>query len=456
MKLWTGRFSGQLDETADLLNASITFDYRLAEVDVRGSMAWAAALGRAKLLTEEEVRQILDGLGAIQKEFKAGSFEFQPGDEDIHTAVERRLTEIIGPLGGKLHTGRSRNDQVATDFRLWMISKIEQIDELISGLQAALTGRAEQDFDIVLPGYTHLQQAQPVLLSHWWLSHFWALQRDRTRFQNLSEETRVMPLGCAALAGTGFDIDRFALAKDLGFDRPAPNSLDAISDRDFAASFLFCATMIGVHLSRLSEQLILFSTKEFGFVTLSDEFSTGSSIMPQKKNPDPLELTRAKSGVLMGRLMALLATLKALPSAYDKDLQEDKPPVFDAADILELLLPVLSGTIATLTVHADRMEAQIDWQMLATDLADHLVRKGVPFREAHHAVGSAVKAAEKQRLALPDLPLVDWEAIHPEFDSELFALFDVRRSLAQHAAFGGTAPDAVQQQLALAQKTLEE
>jgi argininosuccinate lyase len=455
MKLWTGRFSGQLDETADLLNASITFDYRLAEVDVQGSMAWARALGHAKLLTEAEVRQILDGLGEIQKEFEIDSFVYQSGDEDIHTAVERRLTEIIGPLGGKLHTGRSRNDQVATDFRLWVMGKIEQIDGLIGGLQSALAARAERDIDVVLPGYTHLQQAQPVLLGHWWLSHFWALQRDRTRFQNLLAETCVMPLGSAALAGTGFDIDRFALAEDLGFERPSPNSLDAIADRDFAAEFLFCAAMLGVHLSRLAEQLILFSTREFGFVTLADEFSTGSSIMPQKKNPDPLELARAKSGFLTGRLMGLLATLKALPSAYDKDLQEDKPAVFDAADVLELLLPVLSGVVDTLTVHADRMESQIDWQMLATDLADYLVRKGVPFREAHHAVGSAVKAAEKQGLALPDLPLADWEAIHPAFDSEIFTLFDVRRSLAQHAAFGGTAPDAVRQQLALAWKALE-
>ena len=456
MKLWTGRFSGQLDENADLLNASITFDYRLAEVDVQGSVAWASALGRAKLLTDEEVGQIHDGLGVILREFESKSFEYQPGDEDIHTAVERRLTEIIGPLGGKLHTGRSRNDQVATDFRLWVMRKIEHIDDLICGLQAALATCAERDIDIVLPGYTHLQQAQPVLLGHWWLSHFWALERDRVRFRDLFAETRVMPLGSAALAGTGFDIDRFALADDLGFDRPAPNSLDAIADRDFAAGFLFCAAMLGVHLSRLAEQLILFSTREFGFVTLADEFSTGSSIMPQKKNPDPLELTRAKSGFLTGRLMGLLASLKALPSAYDKDLQEDKPPVFDAADILELLLPVLSGAIATLTVHADRMESQIDWQMLATDLADYLVRKGVPFREAHHAVGSAVKAAEKQGLALPELPLADWQAIHPEFDSQLFALFDVRRSLAQHAAFGGTAPDAVRQQLALARKSLKE
>jgi argininosuccinate lyase len=431
-------------------------DHELAAVDVRGSLAWARALRRAGVLTQVELVAISKGLVQIKKDFASGEFYFLESEEDVHTGVERRLIELVGPVGGKLHTGRSRNDQVATDFRLWLVDKVENVRVSVYDLQASLVHRADQDMGVVLPGYTHSQQAQPILLSHWWLAHFWALQRDHDRLLELVKRTRVMPLGCGALAGTAFAIDRFALAKDLDFLSPAPNSLDAVSDRDFAAEFLFWASLTGVHLSRMAEALILYSTREFGFITLADEYSTGSSIMPQKKNPDLLELVRAKTGVFIGNLAGLLVTLKGLPSAYDKDLQEDKPPVFESASTIDLVLQVLSGAVRTLTIHPQRMRAAIDGQVLATDLADSLVRKGVAFREAHSAVGKAVRRAETLGCPLPELPLAEWQAIHSAFAPDLFSAFDIDASLAQRSAFGGTAPAAVQKQIVLAKQTMIE
>ena len=341
--LWGGRFSGGTDPQMWALNASIMTDRRLAFHDIRGSKAWVRALQRAGVLTEAEAQTLLDGLTQVAAEFAEGQFVFAPTDEDIHTAVERRLRELVGEVAGKLHTGRSRNDQVATDFRLWMLDAIDHLTAALADLQSALLARAESDFGTVMPGYTHLQQAQPVLLSHWWLSHFWPLQRDRERLAQARERTAALPLGAAALAGTAYPIDRQALAADLGFLSVIPNSIDAVSDRDFAAEFLFAAALLGVHLSRLAEGVILFSSAEFGFLTLSDAYSTGSSLMPQKKNPDAFELARGKSGALIGALTGLLATLKGLPSAYDKDLQEDKAPVFRAFDDLAALLPVLAN-----------------------------------------------------------------------------------------------------------------
>jgi argininosuccinate lyase len=454
MKLWSGRLPGSLDPIAARLNNSLPFDRRLAQVDMRGSIAWARALGRAKVITDVEARNLVEGLGAILDEFEQQKFAFQESDEDIHTAVERRLTELIGPLAGKLHTGRSRNDQVATDFRLWLLETAQPLKKSLLDLQAALVSRAEKDWGIALPGYTHFQQAQPILFSHWWLSHFWPLQRDRVRLEEVCTHTGVSPLGSGALAGTSLPIDRQALAQELGFESATPNSLDGVSDRDFAAEFLFWAALVGVHLSRLAEALILYSTREFGFITLADEYSTGSSLMPQKKNPDPLELARAKSGVLIGRLSGLLSTLKGLPSAYDKDLQEDKPPVFEAADTLGLLLPVLAGLIDTLAVHQDRCRAVMGWQLMSTDLADYLVARGVPFREAHGAVGQAVRRSEALGIELPALPLAEWQAIHPDFGADLFSVFDIDHSLALHAAWGGTAPEAVRKQLEMAKNLL--
>jgi argininosuccinate lyase len=454
MMLWTGRMSGEIDYSAAQLNNSLPFDQRMWAEDIKASITWTNGLARAGLLSLDETETIVTGLQTIAHEFEKGAFVFHANDEDIHTAVERRLIEIAGPVGGKLHTGRSRNDQVSTDFRLWVINAIENTQKLLKNLQSTLIKRARQDMGIVLPGYTHTQQAQPIMLSHWWLSHFWALERDRQRFKHLLEETKVLPLGCGALAGTSFPIDRTYLSNELGFFSPSANSLDAISDRDFAVEFLFCATLTADHLSRLAEALILYSTLEYGFMVMADEYSTGSSLMPQKKNPDMLELVRGKTGTLIGRLTGLLCTIKGTSSAYDKDLQEDKPAVFETADTIALLLAVTNGVVETLTVNSKRMRAAIDPMTLATDLADYLVLKGIPFRQAHHAIGAAVKKSEELEIKLRDLPLDEWQTIHPAFKADLFEVFDIDRSISRRAAIGGTAPEAVIKQLEKAQKLL--
>jgi argininosuccinate lyase len=455
MKLWGGRFSSEPDPQAWAFNRSLAVDQRMAQQDVQASQAWAHALQAAGLLTDEEGSAICTGLQSIADEFNAGSFAFQDSDEDIHTAVERRLGELIGALAGKLHTGRSRNDQVVTDFRLWLMEQISMIDQAISSVQSALLQRAEEDFGVLLPGFTHTQHAQPVLFSHWWLAHLWALQRDRQRLAQLWQRTAVLPLGSGALAGTSFPIDRAALAEELGFLEPSPNSLDAVADRDFAAELLFDASLCGVHLSKLAEALILFSTPEFGYIELADAFTTGSSLMPQKKNPDMLELTRAKAGVLLGSLTGLMAVLKGLPGAYDKDLQEDKAPVFQACDTLNALLPVVAGVISTLHVNADRALSVIDEGMLATDLADVLVGAGVPFREAHGAAGKVVRLAAERGVPLSQLSLDDYQSIHPAFDAQVFKIFDPKVSVARHASVGGTAPEAVRQQMQAASLAIQ-
>ncbi len=446
-RLWGGRFSGRTDALVHRFNASIDFDVRLYDEDITGSIAWAEALADAELLTGEERDTLLAGLEQVRTEFNDGEFVVKPDDEDIHSAVERRLTELVGPVGGKLHTGRSRNDQVATDFRLWIMRACEHLDEKLIELQRALIGSAEAQLNLPMPGYTHLQHAQPVTWGHWALSHFWPLARDRERLAKVRRSAAVLPLGAAALAGTAFPIDRERLADRLGFAAITPNSLDAVSDRDFAAEFLFTAALLGIHLSRLSEQLILFSSSEFGFVRLDDGYSTGSSIMPQKKNPDTLELTRGKSGRLLGHLTGFLATLKGLPSGYDKDLQEDKEPVFDAFDTLDIALPVMSGLIRTLEVRLDRLAAQLEAGLLATELADYLVRRGLPFREAHHLVGQVVRLAEERDVAMTDLAAVDLQAISPLFGADVTAVLTVEAALAARSAPGGTSPDALAKQL---------
>jgi argininosuccinate lyase len=454
MTLWGGRFAQKLDPNAWDLNASIAVDQRLALQDVQGSLAWASALHQAQILSADEYAQISAGLQSIQQEFTTRRFIFVPGDEDIHTAVERRLTEIIGPMAGKLHTGRSRNDQVATDFRLWVMQAIPSMVAAIQNLQSVLIQRAEEAQETLMPGYTHLQRAQPVLLAHWWLSHFWPLQRDRERLVQAVNRTAVLPLGCGALAGTPYDIDRKFLADALGFLSPAANSLDAISDRDFAVELLFCASLTGVHLSRLAEAIILFTSAEFGFLELSDTYATGSSLMPQKKNPDVFELARGKAGVLIGHLTGLLTVLKGLPSTYDKDLQEDKPPVFAAVDILLSVLPVMAGALRTLIVHPERTRAAIDASMMATDLADYLVNKGVPFRETHSLVGKAVRLAKENSVSLDQLPLSVFQIIHPKFETDVYQVFDPLNSARRRNALGGTSPQAVQVQLAEAKAAL--
>jgi len=452
--MWGGRFSGTIDERMARFNNSYPFDWRMWAEDIRGSLAWARQIYGAGVISAAELAELTAGLTAVRDEFAAGSFAALPTDEDIHSAVERRLGELAGAVAGKLHTGRSRNDQVATDVRLWTLGAITRADAVLRELQAALLAQADSAGAALMPGYTHLQRAQPILLAHWLLAHFWPLQRDRERLAGCAARVAVLPLGSSALAGTPLAIDRAALAADLGFDSVSLNSLDAVSDRDFVAEFLFCAALIGVHLSRLAEDMVLYSTAEFGFVTLDDAYSTGSSLMPQKKNPDSFELLRGKSGRLVGDLVTLLTVLKGLPSTYDKDLQEDKEPLFDAADTLELALPVAAGAIATARFHHERMRAALDDGMLATDVADYLVARGVPFREAHHVVGTLVREAEARGVTISTLPFDTYRAIHPAFGEDTLDVFDFARSAATRSVTGGTAPTAVQAQLVQARAAL--
>jgi argininosuccinate lyase len=448
MTLWGGRFSTKLNDLAWELNASLPVDKRMALQDVDGSLAWATALHQAGILRDEERAQITRGLIAIKEEFSTFKFSFVPSDEDVHTAVERRLTELIGVAAGKLHTGRSRNDQVATDFRLWMLQAIPELHSAIRILQSALIEQAELANETLMPGYTHLQRAQPILLAHWWLSHFHPLQRDVERLADLTERVSVLPLGSGAISGTPVPVDRDALAKSLGFAKASPNSLDAVSDRDFAAEFLFCAAMIGIHLSKLAEQIILYTSAEFSFFELSDAFSTGSSLMPQKKNPDVFELARGKSGALIGLLTGLLTTLKGLPSTYDKDLQEDKAPVFAAMDTLLAILPVVVGALQTITVKPERMRAAIDSFMMATDLADYLVEKGIPFRETHAIAGKAVRAASEKNIGLDKLTLAEYQSLSPAFEADVYETLDPLKSVTRRNAIGGTSPQSVKNQIA--------
>jgi argininosuccinate lyase len=456
MTLWGGRFERKTDDLMKRFNDSIGFDRRLYAVDIDGSAAYAGALAQAGLITEEERDELVAGLKQVRAEFDGGTFEIRPGDEDIHTAVERRLGELVGEVAGELHTGRSRNDQVATDLRLYLLQKIADLEGAVRDLQGAIVEQAVAHLGVMMPGYTHLQQAQPILFSHWLMSFFWKLERDGGRLGNVARRTRVCPLGAGALAGNPFDIDREALAEALGFDATAPNSVDAVNDRDFVVEFLAWAALTQVHLSNLAEDLIMWASQAFGFVELDDAYATGSSLMPQKKNPDSLELLRGKSGRVIGHLTGLLTTLKGLPTAYNKDLQEDKEGIFDAIDTLEMALPIAAGVIRTLEVNGDRMEAALDEAMLATDLADYLVRKGVPFRQSHHVVGRAVRRAEKLDRSLKELSVTEYQAIHPAFAEDVYEVFDFERSVEARNTRGGTAPSAVKEQIEQAKRVLAE
>jgi argininosuccinate lyase len=452
--LWGGRFSLSSAGLMRQFGDSIGFDVRLAAADVNGSIAYARALARTGLITGDERDRMIDGLAAVRAEFEAGTFEVQPGDEDVHTAVERRLGELIGPAAGKLHTGRSRNDQVATDLRLFLLGEIEALGGALRDLQEAVVDKAEAHLEAVMPGYTHMQQAQPVLFSHWLMSTFWKLQRDGERLAEVSRRTSVLPLGAGALAGHPFGLDRQALAADLGFAAVAQNSIDAVSDRDFCVEFLAWAALVQVHLSTLAEDLVIWSSREFGFVQVDEAYATGSSLMPQKRNPDALELIRGKSGRLVGHLVALLTTLKGLPSGYNKDLQEDKEALFETIDTLALELPLAAAMIRTLHVDEARMAAALDAAALATDLADYLVRAGVPFREAHTLTGRAVARAESLGVSLDTLELEEYRAIHHAFGADLYRVFDFRQSVATRDAEGGTAPSAVREQIARAKERM--
>ena len=450
MKLWGGRFEGKTSEVMEQFNASIGFDWRLYEADIEGSAAYAEALADVGLLTTDERDQLQAGLGQVLEEFGNGQFELRLSDEDIHTAVERRLHEIVGPVAGKLHTGRSRNDQVATDLRIYARMAIKRLDEGLCETQRAIVAQADAHQGALMPGYTHLQRAQPVPVAHWLLSHFWPLHRDRARLQDCRKRLNVLPLGAGALAGNAFAIDRDALARVLGFDSVSRNSMDAVGDRDFVAELLFTGALIGTHLSRLAEDLIIYSSAEFGFVTLDDAYATGSSLMPHKKNPDSLELARGKAGRLIGNLVSLLTVLKGLPSTYNKDLQEDKEGLFDTIDTLLLTLSVIAGVISTLRINTERMRAALDDTMLATDIADELVRMGLPFREAHTVVGQLVRTAEAQNRPLRDLSLEIVGAAHTGLADVWLQVFDQRRSVEQRLSSGGTAARALAEQLAAA------
>jgi len=443
--LWSGRYEKSAAESLRKLNDSLPFDKRMYSEDIQGSIAWAHALGRAGVLADTEAAQIVVGLVAIKAEFDSGKFIYAAGDEDIHTAVERRLIELIGPVAGKLHTGRSRNDQVATDFRLWLRAQIVPLDESLCALLSAIVDQAEEHVETLMPGYTHVRSAQPISTAHWLMSYGQMLRRDIERIRRDSDSAS--PLGAGALAGTAYPVDRGQLAHDLGFDHPTANSLDAVSDRDFVVEFLSNAALLMVHLSRFSEDVILYSSPQFGFITLDERYTTGSSLMPQKQNPDVLELARGKTGRVIGHLTGFLTTLKGLPSTYNKDIQEDKEALFDTVDTLGILLPALIGLTETMRFNPGKMLAALDEGMLATDLADYLVGKGVPFREAHGLVGKAVRRGLDTGTPLSKLPLADYQAISDRYDADLYAVFDFMASIKKRGVIGGTAPGAVRMQI---------
>ncbi|MEE3258965.1 MAG: argininosuccinate lyase [Candidatus Latescibacterota bacterium] len=453
---WGGRFQEAPDALMERFNASIGFDRKLLEVDIAGSIAYARALQRAGVLNAEEVGQIEAGLAKVRQEFSAPDCALPDALEDIHMAVEQRLTELVGPVGGKLHTGRSRNDQVNLDERLYLRAAIAALKGRVRHLQGVLLASAERHRDAVLPGYTHLQQAQPVLFAHYALALFWMLERDWGRLSDAWRRADFLPLGSGALAGSTFPIDRDFLARELGFSQVTPNSLDAVSDRDFLLETLAALAILMMHLSRFCEDLIVWSSAEFGFVELSDHFSTGSSMMPQKKNPDSLELVRGKTGRVYGSLVALLTTMKAVPLTYSKDMQEDKEPLFDALETVDICLEVFAGAWESMEVHAERMEASIDSMALATDLADYLVHKGVPFREAHRIIGKLVRTALAADRALTAFELADLRAHSADFGADALVLLDVRHSLELRNIAGGTGPQAVAEQMEKARRVLAE
>ncbi|PSK86640.1 argininosuccinate lyase [Limimaricola soesokkakensis] len=448
--MWGGRFAAGPDAIMEAINASIGYDRRLAPQDIEGSRAHAAMLAAQGIIEPKDAEEIRKGLLTVLSEIEGGSFEFSTALEDIHMNVEARLKQLIGEPAGRLHTARSRNDQVATDLRLWVRDQCDAAQDALTALIEALLGQAEVGADWVMPGFTHLQTAQPVTWGHHMMAYVEMFGRDRTRFANARALMNESPLGAAALAGTSFPIDREATAQALGFDRPMANSLDAVSDRDFALEFLSAATICAMHLSRLSEELVIWSSAQFRFVAMSDRWSTGSSIMPQKRNPDAAELIRAKIGRIMGANVALMTVMKGLPLAYGKDMQEDKEQVFDAADNLMLSLAAMSGMVADMTAQPDNLRAAAaSGFSTATDLADWLVRElGLPFRDAHHVTGSLVARAEERGCDLPELTIEDMKAVHEGITEDVFGVLTVENSVASRTAYGGTAPDNVRAQIA--------
>ena len=449
-KMWGGRFAAGPDAIMEAINASIGFDQRLAAQDIEGSRAHAAMLAACDIITDSDAQAIREGLLTVLSEIEGGTFQFSTALEDIHMNVEARLTELIGTPAGRLHTARSRNDQIALDFRLWVRDQCDQAIEAITALIAALLDQAEAGADMVMPGFTHLQSAQPVTWGHHMMAYVEMLGRDRARFADARARMNESPLGAAALAGTSFPIDRDMTAEALGFDRPMANSLDAVADRDFALEYLAAAGITSMHLSRLAEELVIWSSAQFRFVALSDRFSTGSSIMPQKKNPDAAELIRAKIGRVMGAFTALMTVMKGLPLTYSKDMQDDKEPVFEAADTLMLSLAAMTGMVGDMTPRPENLRAAAGAGFAtATDLADWLVRTlNLPFREAHHVTGALVKLAEDQGKDLPDLTLAEMQGVHSGITEGVYSVLTVEASVASRTSYGGTAPAQVRAQIA--------
>ncbi|MGH6614761.1 argininosuccinate lyase [Sphingomonas sp.] len=452
--MWGGRFAEGPAAVMREINASIPFDKRLWRQDVAGSRAHVAMLGKQGIVSAEDAATISAGLDQVAADYDANGVAEDLALEDIHMQTEAKLAALIGPVAGRLHTARSRNDQVATDFRLWVRDSIDQVGTALAGFQHALLTRAEEHAGSVMPGFTHLQSAQPVTLGHHLMAYHEMIARDRGRFADARARLNRSPLGSAALAGTGFPIDRDATAAALGFDGPTRNSLDGVSDRDFAIEYLTAAAQCALHLSRLAEEFILWASQPFGFVSLSDQWSTGSSIMPQKRNPDAAELVRGHSGRIIGCLTALMITMKGLPLAYSKDMQDDKPPVFEAHDLLGLSIAAMTGMVESATFRTDRMRQAAEAGFsTATDLADWLVREGgIPFREAHHITGSAVKRAEELGIALDKLPIADLQAIDARIDARVYDVLSIDASVASRTSFGGTAPARVRAAIAAARE----
>lgn len=454
--MWGGRFAAGPSAVMQAINASIGFDKRLYAEDIAGSQAHALMLADQGIISREDQAAIARGLETILGEIESRAFQFSEALEDIHMNVEARLAELIGPAAGRLHTARSRNDQVAVDFRLWVKKELGGVAEALKALISAFLARAEEHAATVMPGFTHMQAAQPVTFGHHCMAYVEMFARDLSRVRDATERMDESPLGAAALAGTGFPIDRHATAKALGFREPTRNSLDSVSDRDYALEFLAIAAICGTHLSRLAEEIVIWSTPQFGFVRLSDAFSTGSSIMPQKKNPDAAELVRAKTGRINGHLIGLLTVMKGLPLTYSKDMQEDKEAVFDAAETLDLMLSAMTGMVSDMTVDAGAMKKAAGAGFsTATDLADWLVRVvGLPFREAHHVTGRAVALAESRKVGLEKLALADLQAIHPAITDDVFSVLSVQSSVRSRKSFGGTAPAEVRKQIRYWKKRL--
>ena len=454
--MWGGRFAGGPADIMREINASIPFDKRLWKQDIAGSKAHVAMLAANGIVDGEDAQAITEGLTRIAEEYEANGVPVNLDLEDIHMVTESRLAELIGSAAGRLHTARSRNDQVATDFRLWVRDAIDEVLTGLNGLQKALVARAAEHADSVMPGFTHLQSAQPVTLGHHLMAYYEMAKRDVSRFTDARARMNRSPLGAAALAGTPYPIDRHMTAAAMGFDGPTDNSLDSVSDRDFALDYLMAATQCSLHLSRLAEEFIIWASQPFGFVKLPDAYSTGSSIMPQKRNPDAAELVRGHAGRIMGCMTALCVTMKGLPLAYSKDMQDDKPPVFEAHDLLGLSIAAMTGMIETVTFRPDRMRGLAESGFAtATDLADYLVRQAnIPFREAHHITGAAVKLAEDLGCALCELPLDQLQAINPNITQDVFAVLTVDASVASRKSHGGTAPDQVRARIAQARTEL--